>query len=352
MTQKKRVLFTIPNFDTAGSQYVVSSIINKLDSNLFEIFIVVENKLELIPDIVPNENKVCINYSGNFIKDVLRFSKLLGRLNIDLVHSWDYKSTFVEPFSCRLRSIPYLYTKKNAAWSKRWFLKSLLAKSIAYDHPDMKSLFFSHFFFRDKVKFIPHGVDLEKFYPLDTENRRQDIFKLCCVGNIDENKNQLFIVEQLKDLPQPIQLYLYGKSEPEYLVKIKTFIKNESLEGRVHLKKFVVNTQLPELLSNFDLFVLVSKREGLPVSILEALACGVPVICSDSGGGTRYIFKEEKGGVVFDLNQPEQFVKLILKFFENKPYFHKKKKEAVITAKRFDILNEVKAYEFLYQQLG
>lgn len=352
MAIKKRILFTIPNFDTAGSQYVVSSIINKLDSNLFEIFIVVENKLELIPDIVPNENKVCINYSGNFIKDVLRFSKLLRRLNIDLVHSWDYKSKFVEPFSCRLLSVSYLYTKKNAAWSKRWFLKSLLANSIAYDHPEMKSLFFSHFFFRDKVKFIPHGVDLEKFYPFEIQNRSQDVFKLCCIGNIDENKNQLFILEQLKDLPKSIHLYLYGKAEPEYLIKIKNFIKNESLQGRVHLKDFVANDKLPQLLSNFDLFVLVSKREGLPVSILEALACGVPVICSDSGGGTRYIFKEENGGVVFDLNQPQQFGELILKFFENKTYFYQKKKEAITTAKKFDILNEVKVYEFVYQRLG
>jgi glycosyltransferase involved in cell wall biosynthesis len=351
MTRKIRILFTIPNFDTAGSQYVVLSIINKLDKSLFDIFIGVENRPELIPDSVPTANKVHIDFTGNFFTDVYGFAKIIRRLKIDVVHSWDYKSNFIEPIACRLALKSYVYTKKNAAWSKRWFLKSLLSTHIAYDNPDMKSRFFNHFLLRNKVSFIPHGVDLEKFFPLESPSRSQDVFKLCCIGNIGENKNQLFILEQLKDLPSSIHLYLFGKADSDYLVKVKAYVENEGLEDRVHLRNFVINDELPQLLNSFDMFVLASKREGLPVSVLEALACGVPVLCSDSGGGTRYIFEDERGGVVFNLNQPQQFKESLLMFFQNKAYFEQKKNEAISVVKKFDTLKEVKAYDILYQQL-
>jgi glycosyltransferase involved in cell wall biosynthesis len=351
MSRKIRLLFTIPNFDTAGSQYVLLAVIKKLDKSLFDIFIGVERNPELIPDVVPNDHKVLINFTGRFFKDVYSLANTVRQLKIDVVHSWDYKSNFTEPMACRLTFTSYVYTKKNAAWSKRWFLKSLLSKHVAYNHPQMKSQFFSHPLLRNKVGFIPHGIDLKQFKPIETNLREDGIFKMCCIGNIGENKNQLFIIEQLKALPETIHLHLFGNSDPEYLTKIKALIKKEGLQDRVYLNPFVENNQLPQLLNSFDLFLLVSKREGLPVSILEALACGVPVLCSESGGGTQYIFNEGKGGVVFSLNEPEEFKKILLNFFDNKAYFHQKKNEAIEVAIKFDLVNEAKAYETLYQQL-
>lgn len=351
MSRKTKILYTIPNFSTAGSQYVLLSIINKMDKNRFDIFIGVEKHPELIPDIIPNDHKVQLVFTGSLINDVLSFARTVRSLEIDIIHSWDYKPHFIEALSCRLTHASYLYTKKNAAWSKRWFLKSLLSSHIAYDHPEMKSHFFNHFLLRNKVSFIPHGVDLEKFMLLESVREQNDVFKLCCVGNIGLNKNQLFIVEQLKNLPNSIHLYLYGNSVPQYLKQLEAYIEKEGLSDRVHIQNFVENDDLPQLLNNFDLFVLASKREGLPVSVLEALACGVPVLCSDSGGGTRYIFEQAKGGYVFNLDNPQEFKDALLKFFRDKDYFENKKSEAISLAKKFDILEEVKAYELLYKQL-
>jgi glycosyltransferase involved in cell wall biosynthesis len=351
MSKKTKILYTIPNFITAGSQYVLLTIINTLDKNRFEIFIGVEEHPEMIPDVIPNDHKVQIDFNGRLIHDVLSFTRLLRRLKIDIVHSWDYKSHYIEALSCRFSRASYMYTKKNAAWSKRWFLKSLFSAHIAYDHPEMRSRFFNHFLFSKKVSFIAHGVDLNKFKPMESTRVQKDIFKLCCVGNIGLNKNQLFILEQLKDLPSSIHLYLYGNTVRDYLKQLENYIKKEGLTGRVHIHNFVANNELPQLLNNFDLFVLASKQEGLPVSVLEALACGIPVLCSDSGGGTRFIFAQGKGGYVFNLENPQGFKDALLKFYQDKNYFETKKGEAISLANTFDVLEEVKAYELLYQKL-
>lgn len=351
MTKKIRILFTIPNFKTAGSQFVLLAILNKLDSNQFEVFIGVESRPELIPDIIEKSNRVHLPYSGCFLKDVNLFYRKIKFLKIDIIHSWDYKSNFVEAVACRIAFKSYLYTKKNASWSKRWFLKSFLSHHIAYDHPDMKREFFNHFLLRHKTSFIPHGVDLEQFKPLQLAIADDDVFKICCIANIGDNKNQLFLIEQMVKLPNSAHLYLYGNSEHKYLLQINSLIKKLDLAERVQINNFIENEQLPALLNKFDLFVLASKREGLPVSVLEALACGVPVLCSDSGGGTRYIFADGKGGVVFNLDKPKQFKNAISKFYENKIYYQTKKTEALALAKKFDIANEVKGYELLYKQI-
>lgn len=352
MSKKIRILYTIPNFKTAGSQYVLKSLVKGVSQEEYEVFICVEKYPELIPDIVSGKNKLQLPLTGKLFRDSYSFSRLLKNKKIDIVHSWDYKSQFVEAIGCKIARVKYLYTKKNAAWSKRWFLKSFLSSHIAYDNPDMKSDFFDHQLLSNKVTFIPHGVDVNLFKPKTLKKADKSIFNLCCIGNIGVNKNQIFIVEALKNLPPQVHLNLYGKAEPIYLEKLKTKIDTLQLQDRVHLMGFVENDKLSEILNKQDLFVLASKKEGLPVSVLESLACGVPVLCSDSGGGSRFIFKNNLGGFVFDLQKPEEFENLVNQFLNNSEIYQQKAEEAVKTARtNFNLKAEIQNYDCLYKKI-
>ncbi|RFN60050.1 glycosyltransferase family 4 protein [Marixanthomonas ophiurae] len=351
MDKKIKVLFTIPNFKNAGSRYVLVSIIKKIDTTRFEVFIGVEKYPEHIPNIISKDRQILIPRTGKILKDISTFSKILKKHKIEIVHSWDYKSNFIKALACKRSSVAYLYTKKNDSWSKRWFVKSLLAKHIAYDNPEMKNKFFSGLLLRNKITFIPHGVDINTFKPKKLKEVATENFNICTVGNINKNKNQLFTVKTLIDLPDFVHLRLYGKPEPNYLKKLKEVIKKNNLEDRVHIKGVVPNDELPLILQNQDLFVLASKNEGLPVSVLEALACGVPVLCSDSGGGSRFIFKDKLGGKVFNLKNSEVFIKEVLKYVHDKEFYKTKTKEAVQLAHQFDICKEVTSYEKLYEKI-
>ncbi|MDH7912993.1 glycosyltransferase family 4 protein [Winogradskyella sp. SYSU M77433] len=343
-----RILYTIPNFKTAGSQNVLLSILRGLDSEKFEAFIAVEKFPELIPDDIPISNQIHIQYTGKLKKDVSQFLQILKTHAIDICHSWDYKSTSVEVLTCRLSGVKYLYTKKNNAWSKRWLLKSILANYIAYDNPEMKSRFFHAFYLRSKITFIPHGVDLNKFSV--KENQTSDVFNLCCIGNIVANKNQKQIIEALLNLPNDVHLNLYGKEDEAYKDQLVHFIEENHLQKRVSFKGFVKNDDIPQVLSQQHIFVLSSIQEGLPVSILEALACGVPVLSSNSGGGAKYILKDEKGGFIF--NSTNELVEKIEILSNNKELYSKLKQEAVENVKsRFSLIKEINAYKNLYLKL-
>ena len=352
MSKKVRILYTIPNFKTAGSQYVVRSLLKGMDKSDFEVYIGVEKFPETIPPLVSKEHQISFSRTGHLWKDAVSFSRVLKKNKIDLVHSWDYKSEFVESIGCKLAFVRYLYTKKNDAWSKRWFLKSFLATHIAYDNPDMKRRFFSHGLLRNKITFIPHGVDTTLFKPSDEKKSHSKVFNICTIGNIGANKNQLFLIEVLQTLPEHVHLIIYGKAHALYLEQLKNEIKKKALESRVHIHGFVSNTVLPNILQKQDLFVLASKREGLPVSVLEALACGVPVLCSDSGGGSRYIFGNLADEHIFEVNNQQEFIALLKPFLENSSYYSKKRLQAIDLAKQFDVQKEVSSYSNLYKSLA
>ena len=343
---KIKILFTIPNFKTAGSQYVLLSLFRNIDRTVFEPFICVEKFPESVPkDILENE-VILFNWSGKMSRDVLDFRSVLKKQKIDILHSWDYKSNYTEALACRLAGVRYLYTKKNNAWSKRWMLKSLLSSHIAYDNPEMKTRFFKSLLLRHKISFIPHGVDTNVFKPLEPIDRTT--FNVVCVGNIGDNKNQLFIIKALKNLPQNIVLHLYGKEDKEYRKNLDDFIELNNMKERVLFHGFLENVTIPQVYRKMDLFVLASYQEGLPVSILEALACGLPVLSSDSGGGAKYILSRG-GGYIFDLDNPNSLADNLKRMATNKEEIKRLSVEGIKNIKaNFSVQNEISSYEKVY----
>lgn len=345
---KIKILFTIPNFKTAGSQYVLLAIFNRLDREVFDPYVCVEKFPELIPAEIPLHRRMEFSFGKNKTKGVTDFRKLLKTHRIDIVHSWDYKSNFWEPLSCRMAGVKYLYTKKNNAWSKRWWLKSVLAHHIAYDNPQMKERFFDSLIFRKKTTFVPHGVNSEVFRPFPKDGSQT--FNIGCIGNMGSNKNQLFIIKALKKLPANVVLHLYGHEDEVYKAHIMDYIQSHGLNDRVRFHGFIENIEIPRALKNIDVFVLASVQEGLPVSLLEAMACGIPVLSSDSGGGARFLLA---GEYIYSLDSQAEFVAKFLDIYhwspEQRENMGKQLRDQVLANHTVEM--EVAKYENLYKKI-
>ena len=109
---------------------------------------------------------------------------------------------------------------------------------------------------------------------------------------------------------------------------------------------------MPAILNQLDVFLLASKKEGLPVSILEALACETPVLASDSGGGTAYIASEGDGVLIFETDNDREFLDGISKLYKDEALRNGLGKEGrVLVEKKFTLKMELNTYEKLYQKL-
>ncbi|WP_179319495.1 glycosyltransferase family 4 protein [Winogradskyella helgolandensis] len=352
MNRPLRILFTIPNFKTAGSQYVLLALIARLNKHKFSVTVGVENHWNDAKKVIPVSDLVQLPkpFKVSKISFLKQYVQVLKNNQIDLVHSWDYKSNYLEPLACRLVGVKYLYTKKNNSWSRSWRLKSLFSHFIAYDQPEMKTRFFSNKYFGNKIKLIPHGVDLLKFFPLDKISH--STFNMCYVGTINENKNQLFVLKAMLNLPENIHLNVFGKADGNYKKELDLFIENNNLKDRVHFYGYISQSQLPEIFRSQDVLILSSLEEGFPVCLLEAMACGIPVLSSDSGGGTKFMLKGIEKDCLFSIYETNDFKNKILNvMLQQDLYLSLQKNGLDLVRKKFSIEQEVRSYVKLYNNL-
>ena len=159
-------------------------------------------------------------------------------------------------------------------------------------------------FHAKEVHYIPGvGVDLSRFENVQVdrnEKRREigvpeDAVLLFSVGELNENKNHQIIVKALAKLDNPnIHYAIAGVGDKkDYLLNLA---KELGVSEQLHLLGY--RKDIPELNHCTDIFCFPSKREGLAVSVMEAMASGLPVVCSRIRGNVDMI--DEKGGKGFD----------------------------------------------------
>lgn len=351
MANKINILFTIPNFKTAGSQFVLLGLYNALDRELFQPYVLVEKFPENFPKDIKENERLHLTENVGSRSYIAKLSRLLKSKKIDILHSWDYKSNAIEALACRKAGVPYVYTKKNNAWSKRWFMKSVLASHVVYNNPEMQARFFDNLSLRKKVTFIPHGVNPSVFEPQESKTEKNKV-TIGCIGVLGPNKNQLFLLKALSQLPSNFQVFLYGKEDQAYRAALDAYVSKNQMSERVFFKGYIANHQIPAVMATFDIAVLPSIQEGLPLSIMEAMACGVPILSSDSGGGARYLLEGVIKECIFKLDDPSQLVQQLGTIATNTALQEQLKTYGLKRVREdFSIEREVGSYVRLYQKL-
>ncbi|MBQ8056706.1 MAG: glycosyltransferase family 4 protein [Ruminococcus sp.] len=154
-----------------------------------------------------------------------------------------------------------------------------------------------------EVCYVPGvGIDLSKFEDIQVDKgaKRREIevpensFLLFSVGELNENKNHQVVIKALAKLRNPqIHYAIAGVGEKrEYLLQLA---KELGVLKQVHLLGY--RTDVMELYQCADVFIFPSIREGLSVSLMEAMASGKPIVCSCIRGNTDLV--DESNGCLF-----------------------------------------------------
>ena len=160
---------------------------------------------------------------------------------------------------------------------------------------------------RDKVTIHDTGLDRDRFRPLDHEKLRDRLAGrlgialpggaplLATVGALIPRKGQGFVVEALAQLAEA-RLLLIGTGPDE--AKLRALAARIGVAERVHFLGSVDHDLLPIILSAADAMVLPSSTEGLANAWIEALACGTPLVVTDTGGAREVMTAPEAGRIV------------------------------------------------------
>ncbi len=161
-----------------------------------------------------------------------------------------------------------------------------------------------------KIKTVGNGIDIELFYPVDGHPIRQQLRVskqarvIITIGGLIERKGFHRVMEVLPALKQhyPDLHYLIigkgGSSEGDWTRRLEQRVIDLKLEDTVHFLGHKNHHELKDYLSAADLFVLATRREGWANVLLEAMACGLPVVTTDVGGNKEVVNHSDLGIVV------------------------------------------------------
>ncbi|MDR6966994.1 glycosyltransferase involved in cell wall biosynthesis [Flavobacterium arsenatis] len=291
--KKIKVLYTIPNFDTAGSGKALLNLALGLNKELFEPHILcLHNRGAFfetveksgIPihvfDYIPKERPIL-----QMLKKCWKLSRKLKAIQPDIVHSFHYNSNYTEGLSTRLAGIKWVFTKKNMSWGglskNSWQLRSFLANKIALQNTDMKASFYPH---SNKTSLISRGVDIEKFHFSTPDSHIKALMKtaenqrvLICVANFVPVKGIETLItafDEIKAQHEDWVLWLVGDDKNEYGEKLHGMVDALGLNSKVMFSGKQMN--VVDYLNHAEIFVLPTldegRREGSPVALLESMA--------------------------------------------------------------------------------
>lgn len=169
----------------------------------------------------------------------------------------------------------------------------------------------------NKIHVGPTFVDINVFRPQRNANNRKNLVGY--IGILSESKGVKQIV---KSIPLVLEKYprvefFIGGTGPCY-PEIRQMILDYKLSGKVELTGWIPNSEVPEYLNRLKLLVLPSVSEGLPNIVIEAMACGTPVLAT-SVGAIPDIIRDGENGFIMENNSPECIARNIIRVlgFEN-----------------------------------
>ena len=177
------------------------------------------------------------------------------------------------------------------------------------------------------------------------------VLTLLFLGKICDDKGIFDLIEYLRTskyfLKNKIRLFVGGVGEHDRLL---TIIADPFFNGNIEYHGWVEDSIKRQLLEEADIFILPSRFEGLPVSILEAMAFRKPIIATDVGG-IPSIVKNGVNGWLLDPQNLSQLDSVFEQIFDNRPLLHSYGLNSYREASKYSSKEVIKTLSIMYESL-
>jgi sugar transferase (PEP-CTERM/EpsH1 system associated) len=356
---RRTVVHLVYSLGYGGLEQVIVNLIN--NSKTYEVnhvIITLINVHDLYSSLTEKIPIYCLNKKpGNDISSHIELYKLLRKIKPDVLNTYNF-GTIEYQFTGFLAGVKTKVHSdhgrggddSSGTSKKRNFIRksiSLLLTKYIVVSPDLlawgsKNLGLNN----DKIQLIYNGVDTRKYTHAPD---KYDKFTICTVGRAHPIKNQSLLIKAYKLIYdrntdfRNTQLLIVG--DGPIFKELQEEIKALEMESNIHLLGY--RNDVADIMRKSNLFVLSSNYEAMPMTVLEAMACNLPVICTDVGG-TRYLVSDKEGWLV-PKNNVEAMANVIDMIFKNtKLSSIKADYGRILVEKNFSIEKMVKEYLNIY----
>lgn len=279
---------------------------------------------------IPFSRKI---YKNKLIKLVKQMRELIKNNNYDIVHTHTPIASAIVRLACKdLPHTKVFYTAHGFHFYRgapkiNWlvyypiekYLSRFTDKIITINSEDY--CIAKKFNANEVVKINGVGFDSNKIdrIKFNTSNLKRKLnidekqFVLLSVGELNKNKNHELVIRALSEFPCTNIKYIICGEGPLKL-RLKKLVTELKLENVVEFQGF--RRDVLEYYNIADIFIFPSFREGLSVSMMEAMSFGLPILASNIRGNSDLI-DSGKGGFLFQPSDDKELLKLMLVLIEN-----------------------------------
>lgn len=196
-----------------------------------------------------------------------------------------------------------------------------------------------------KIELVPGvGIDIQNKIPINKKEKKEslninkDDFVILSIGELSKRKNHEVIIKALTNLKYKNIVYVIaGEGE------LDRYLESLAEQSNVRLKLLGFRKDISEILKITDIFVFPSLQEGLPVSMMEAMDAGLPIIASNVRGN-RDLIKNNYNGKLVDVKDIKRFSEEIYELYNEEDLrnqFGKINKNIVQRYKKDNVMNEM-----------
>ena len=307
---KPSILHIIDTMGMGGAEKLMIGVVNGLPQ--FEHHVIYlygsDARIHSLPDFCKIQKLNCRS-RFDVIRCTFQVKKYIKQHNIDVVHSHLLVATMIARIACPrnvklFTTIHSLPSKNYFAdnWIARWMEKLTYRKhhhiiaiceEVLKDYDQCVGLKGPYSILYNYVENIFYKTDYKRMNYNDSLN-------LVAVGNLRPPKNYSFLIEAFKYLPNNIHLDIYGAGP------MKNELEAAIEKNKVNIRLCGMREDIYDILPRYDAFIMSSIYEGCPISLLEAMAGGMPAILSDIP-----VLREVTANksIFFDINQTEDLVR-------------------------------------------
>jgi glycosyltransferase involved in cell wall biosynthesis len=200
-----------------------------------------------------------------------------------------------------------------------------------------------------EIGVIPNGIDVSEFFP-DYSQKNPENFTIICVSRITPRKGIRFLIQAFKNIAARydyVRMLIVGDGNEK--ASLEQLVRSLNLQEKITFTGPILHDKVLEYYQKADIFTLPSHNEGMSNTMLEALACGLPIITTDTGG-TKELVEDGKNGFIVRMKDSYDLAEKIEKFLLDKSLIEKMGQESRLRAEKLDWAFVAKEYENLYRR--
>lgn len=269
---------------------------------------------------------------------IIKHAKRVDYVLIDTYSTSNFYFAYLSSQLCRLLHLKYIPILHGGDLPKRLKNSPKLSKSIfknafinvapsAYMQHEFKKFGYSN------LVYIPNSIHLKNYH---FKQRNRDNINLLWVRSFSEIYNPLLAVKILKSLLNEninATLCMVGPDNDGSLQMTKKYA--EELGVEVKFTGLLSKQEWIELSEDYNIFINTTNFDNMPVSVIEAMALGLPVISSNVGG-LPFLIEDETNGILVNPDNSEAFVSAVKKVVSNTENTHEMTLNARKKVENFD----------------